>query len=225
MTGQPPGSASAPETSATPSDVGLPKRPRLTAATLRHLYVAAAILVVVVALIAAAFNGSSSSSGSQQSVVPTGERAEAYYKRLVTIGRGLIVTPVGEGILGTLPKGVSTLSDGTRFRLSLDQPTQVTFLKITIVPGASIPWHHHSIPIIGVLISGKLIDYRANRPGCAPKVLRAGSAVFEPNTQVHTMINPFKEPAVFYVVAWSPHNIQPTLNVMKPSPGCPAHPK
>jgi len=224
MTGQPTGGTSAPETSAGPSDAGLPKRPRLTAATLRHLYVAAAILVVVVALIAAAFNGSSS-GGSQQSGVQTGERAAAYYKRLVTIGRGLIVTPFGEGILPTLPDGVSTLSDGTSFRLSLDKPTQVTFLKITIVPGASIPWHHHSIPIMGVLVSGKLIDYRANRPGCAPKVLRAGSAVFEPNTQVHTMINPFKEPAVFYVVAWSPHNIQPTLNVVKPSPGCPAHPK
>lgn len=182
-----------------------------------------AVAIAVVTLIASAFDDNSN-AGRPQSLDPAGKHSAAFYKRLVTIGRGLIVKPIGEGILPTLPNGVSTLSDGTKYSLAIDRPTQVTFLKITIVPGAEIPWHHHSIPILGVLVSGQLIDYRPNRPNCAPKILRAGSAVFEPNTQVHTMINPFKVPAVFYVVALSPHNIQPTLVTLKAPEGCPAHP-
>lgn len=199
------------------------KQTRLTAANLRHVYVAAAFVVAVAALVAAAFNGSSS-AGSQKSVVPTGDKATAYYKRLVTIGRGLIVEPLGEAVLPPLPAGASTLSDGTQFRLSLSKSTQVTFLKITIVPGAAIPWHHHSSPLVISLISGKVVDYRPNRPGCAGKVLQAGNTVFEPNTQIHTLANPFKVPAVFYVVAWSPRKIQPTLDQVKAPPGCPANP-
>jgi hypothetical protein len=49
----------------------------MTAAALRHVYVATAVLIALVALIAAAFNGRSI-TGSQQSVAPKGERAVQY---------------------------------------------------------------------------------------------------------------------------------------------------
>lgn len=193
-------------------------------ANLQHAYVAGAAVLAVAALIAAAFNGESN-AGSKESAAPTGAKAAVYYKRLVTLGRGLIVTPVGEGALPRLPAAASVLGDGTRFALSLDRPTQVSFLEITILPGASIPWHHHSGPLVGVLFTGKVIDYRPNRPGCAPKLLRAGSAVFEPNTQVHTLTNPFKVPAVLYVVVWSPHDTPPTIASVHMPVGCPTNPK
>jgi quercetin dioxygenase-like cupin family protein len=200
------------------------KGPPVKAATVRHIYVAAAGVVAVVALIAAAFNGSSR-AGSDSSGVPTGERASAYYKRLATIGRGLIARPVGEGVLPALPAGVSTLDDGTKFRLSTDKATKVTFVRVTIVPGSSIPWHHHSGPFLIELISGKVVDYRPDRAGCSGKVLNTGGVVFEPNTQIHTLTNPFKVPAEFYVVAWSPEKVDPTLIQLKTPPGCPENPK
>jgi hypothetical protein len=49
----------------------------MTAAALRHVYVATAVLIALVALIAAAFNGRSI-TGSQQSVAPKGERTVQY---------------------------------------------------------------------------------------------------------------------------------------------------
>jgi quercetin dioxygenase-like cupin family protein len=203
---------------------GPAKRSRVTATMVRHAYVAVAGVIAIVALIAAAFSGSSD-AGSKQSAVPKGERATQYYKRLVTLGRGLIVMPVAEAVLPPLPNGKSTLSDGTQFKLSLDESARVTFLKVTIVPGASIPWHHHSSPILIDLISGKLVDYRADRPGCAGKTISAGRAQFEPNTQVHTLANPFKVPAVIYTVTWSAKGVDPTLATEKVPPGCPAHPE
>jgi quercetin dioxygenase-like cupin family protein len=206
-----------------PDQMSAPERGRrkLSAPTLRHAYVAVAAILAVVALVAAAVNGSSN-TGSGQSAAPKGKRAAEYYKRLRTIGRGLIATPIGVGELPKLPAGISTLTDGTHFKLSLDKPSRVTFVKVTIVPGASIPWHHHSGPFLIELISGEVIDYRPNRPHCAGKALKAGHVVFEPNTQIHTLANPFKVPAVFYVVAWSPAKLQPTLIQLKPPPGCPA---
>jgi len=216
MTGQ--------ETEATtPEPNGSPPSPRMPAATVRHVYVAAAAVIAVVALIAAAFNGSSS-AGSKQSSAPTGKKATQYYKRLVTIGRGLIPTPIGEALLPALPAGVSTLTDGTEFRLSTDGWTKVTFVKVTILPGASIPWHHHTTPQLIDLIAGKVVDYRAERPGCAGKVLPTGRAEFEPNTQVHTLTNPFKVPAELYVVTWSPANADPALIQVDAPPGCPKNP-
>ncbi len=101
----------------TPEPDGSPPSPRVPAATVRHVYVAAAAVIAVVALIAAAFNGSSS-AGSKQSSVPTGEKATQYYKRLVTIGRGLIPTPIGEALLPALPAGASTLAESSPVRPS-----------------------------------------------------------------------------------------------------------
>lgn len=206
-----------------PPDEKEAKRPPVSAATLRNVYVAVAAVIAVVALVAAAFNGTSN-AGSKQTVVPKAKRA-AYYERLRTLGRGLIATPIGVGTLPPILAGKSTLTDGTKFALSTDKATRVTFVHVTIVPGAAIPWHHHSGPFLIELISGKVMDYRPNRPGCAGKELDAGSVVFEPNTQIHTLANPFKVPADFYVVAWSPKKVQPTLIQLKPPPGCPAHPE
>jgi quercetin dioxygenase-like cupin family protein len=201
------------------------KGPPVTAATLRHVYVALAVAVAVVALIAAAFNGSSR-AGSDGQVVPTGERAEQYYKRLVTLGRGLTVSkPLAVGLLPALPHGGSTLTDGTKFILSYDKPIRVTFLTVKLVPGASLPWHRHTAPILISLIRGKVVDYRADRPGCAGKVISPGRAQFEPNAQIHTLTNPFKKPAFMYVVTWSAKGVDPSLHEEKVPPGCPAHPE
>src|SRR6266508_3753644 len=93
------------------------------------------------------------------------------------------------------------------------------------LPGASIPWHHHSSPFVIALVSGRLLDYRPDRLGCAGKALVAGNTVFEPNTQIHTLTNPFKVPAVFYVLAFSAAHVDPTLIEVKTPHGCSAHPK
>jgi quercetin dioxygenase-like cupin family protein len=200
-----------------------PKRRAVSAATMRHVYVAGAAVIALVALFAAARNGSSN-SGATQTAVPK-ERTAQYYKRLVSIGRGLTATPIGEAVLPALPHGGSTLGDGTHLAFTTDKATKTSFIKVTVLPGASIPWHHHSSPLIIALISGEVIDYRQERKGCSGKALFAGHTVFEPNTQVHTLTNPFKVPAVFYVLSVSPARVDPTIIEVPTPTGCEKNPK
>jgi len=191
-----------------------------------HIYVAAAAIIVVVALIF----GASGSSDAKQSVAADSQRAQEYFGRLTTIGRGLIPVPVAQGVLPRTDEktpldetGRTTLTDGTKFELVTDNETRVTIVKVTVQPGAAIPYHVHSSPLMVVLISGEVTDFRAQRPGCTPQTLKPGDSIFEHHI-VHTLVNNGSKPAVLYSVAWSAKDVAPELIPKRRPPSCPANP-
>lgn len=74
---------------------------------------------------------------------------------------------------------------------------EISILKITIAPGASLPWHKHPVINSGVLLSGKLeVTHEDGR------VFRLGpwDAISEVVNTWHYGRNPGDEPAVILVV-------------------------
>src|SRR5690349_2136659 len=147
-----------------------------------HIYVAAAAIIVIVALVF----GASGSDAAKKPVSADSERAQAYFGRLTTLGRGLTPVPVAQGVLPRTDDqtpldetGHQTLSDGTKFELLTNKETRVTIVKVTVQPGAAIPYHIHSSPLMVVLVSGEVTDFRRERPDCAPQTLHPGDSIFE----------------------------------------------
>jgi quercetin dioxygenase-like cupin family protein len=192
----------------------------------RHIYVVAAAIIAIVALIF----GASGSDAAKTPVAADNQRAQEYFGRLTTIGRGLTPIPVAQGVLPRTDDhtpldetGHQTLSDGTNFELLTDKETRVTIVKVTVQPGAAIPYHVHSSPLMVVLVSGEVTDFRAERPDCAPQTLKPGDSIFE-HQIVHTLVNNGKKPAVLYSVAWSAKDVAPSLIEKARPTGCPANP-
>src|SRR3954447_5332243 len=192
----------------------------------RHIYVAAAAVIVIVALIF----GARGSDAAKKPVAADSERAQEYFGRLTTIGRGLTPVPVAQGVLPRTDDetpldetGDQTLSDGTNFELLTDKETRVTIVKVTVQPGAAIPYHIHSSPLMVVLVSGEVTDFRKERPNCAPQTLKPGDSIFE-HQVVHTLVNNGAKPAVLYSVAWSAKDVAPELIEKARPAGCPKNP-
>jgi quercetin dioxygenase-like cupin family protein len=192
----------------------------------RHIYVAAAAVIVIVALIF----GAGGSDAAKKPVDADSERAQEYFGRLTTIGRGLTPVPVAQGVLPRTDDqtpldetGHQTLTDGTNFELLTDRETRVTIVKVTVQPGAAIPYHVHSSPLMVVLVSGEVTDFRKERPNCAPQTLKPGDSIFE-HQVVHTLVNNGAKPAVLYSVAWSAKDVAPELIEKTRPAGCPKNP-
>jgi quercetin dioxygenase-like cupin family protein len=191
-----------------------------------HIYVGVAAVIAIVALIF----GTGASGEPKQAVAADSERAQQYFGRLTTLGRGLVPIPVAQGVLPRTDEqtpldetGHQTLSDGTNFELLTDRETRVTIVKVTVQPGAAIPYHIHSSPLMVVLVSGEVTDFRRERPDCAPQTLKPGDSIFE-HQIVHTLVNNGSKPAVLYSVAWSAKDVAPSLIEKARPAGCPKNP-
>ncbi|WP_078843953.1 cupin domain-containing protein [Streptomyces albus] len=132
---------------------------------------------------------------------------------LLIPGSAASATP-GTGVSGTvLTEGRS----GTTVKAVNRGPTDVTVREITIEPGGTTGWHHHTGPLIAVLKSGTLTRTLAD---CSVEVSRAGDSFVEPpgRHRPHTGRNLGTEPVVLYVTYVLPAG--DPLAVDAPDPGC-----
>src|ERR1043166_7407085 len=65
----------------------------------------------------------------------------------------------------------------------VDGPAEVYTYRITLPPGAVIPWHTHPGPVFGVINAGELTVYQ-DQQGCST-TYGAGAAVFVPRGMTH----------------------------------------
>lgn len=91
----------------------------------------------------------------------------------------------------------TTAWDGATLPAYPEGQPEITILKITIAPGASLPWHKHPVINSGVLLSGELeVTHEDGRV----LHLRAWDAISEVVDTWHYGKNPGDEPAVILVV-------------------------
>jgi quercetin dioxygenase-like cupin family protein len=74
---------------------------------------------------------------------------------------------------------------------------EVTILRITIAPGAKLPFHHHPVINAGVLLKGQLTVVTVNG---ATLHLKAGDPIVETVNTVHYGVNDGQVPAEIIVV-------------------------
>ena len=87
--------------------------------------------------------------------------------------------------------------DGAPLPAYPEEQPEITILKITVAPGAALPWHQHPVTNSRVLLSGELeVTHEDGR------VLRLGpwDAISEVVNTWHYGRNPGDEPAVILVV-------------------------
>ncbi len=100
--------------------------------------------------------------------------------------------------------------DGTSLPDFTDEETEVTVLRITIAPKATLPLHKHPLINAGYLVSGELDVHSQEGPELH---LKAGEALVELVDKYHYGVNPGDEPAVivvFYVgPAGTPLSVPP----------------
>jgi quercetin dioxygenase-like cupin family protein len=88
----------------------------------------------------------------------------------------------------------------------VDGPAEVYTYRITLPPGAIIPWHTHPGPVFGVINAGELTIYQ-DLVGCAT-TYGAGAAVFVPLGMTHEEHNegagPLELVATYVVPEGSP---------------------
>ena len=91
--------------------------------------------------------------------------------------------------------------DGTELPAYAEGEPEITIVRLTVPPGATLPDHKHPVINGGVLLSGELT---VRDEGGLERRLRAGNALLEVVDSWHTGRNTGKEPAVaivFYVGA------------------------
>jgi len=92
----------------------------------------------------------------------------------------------------------TTTTIGQPIRFPQDGQAQLTFLKVTIPPGAETGWHRHPVPGAGYILSGKLtllVD------GGRVFELTSGQAFTETVDTLHNGKNLGAEPVVL-LVTW-----------------------
>jgi quercetin dioxygenase-like cupin family protein len=91
----------------------------------------------------------------------------------------------------------TTAWDGVPLPAYPEGQPEISILKITIAPGASLPWHKHPVINSGVLLSGELeVTHEDGRV----LHLRPWDAISEVVDTWHYGKNPGAEPAVILVV-------------------------
>src|SRR5690242_20506968 len=107
---------------------------------------------------------------------------------------GLVGLGVGAGrTLAQAPEPVvEVLGRGrTDFAEAVGGPAELVAAKVTLPPGAVIPWHTHPGPVQGVMTAGALTVYGAD--GCKA-VYGAGAAVFIASGTTHEERNEGSQP-------------------------------
>ena len=72
--------------------------------------------------------------------------------------------------------------------------------EVTVQPGGTLGWHSHPGPSFVVVKSGTATAYQGDDPTCTPRVIPAGSSLFEPANTVHIVRNEGSTPLVNVVV-------------------------
>jgi quercetin dioxygenase-like cupin family protein len=89
--------------------------------------------------------------------------------------------------------------------------------EVTIQPGGTLGWHSHPGPSFVIVKSGTASFYQGDDETCTPRVIPAGSSLFEPANTVHIVRNEGSVPLVNVVVQIVPLGA-PRL-ISQPDPG------
>lgn len=92
---------------------------------------------------------------------------------------------------------------------------EITMLRITIPPGATLPVHHHPVINAGVLVSGELTVITENNQTLH---LRSGEAIVEVVNTPHYGRNDGNQPAVIVVFYAGMHGAPLTVLDGAPAP-------
>ena len=103
-------------------------------------------------------------------------------------------TPASGVVATTLAAGTSSGD----IQITAPGPTEVTFREITIEPGGSTGWHHHTGELLAVVQAGTLTRQLED---CSEVTTPTGGAFVEPagRQHVHVGRNLGTEPVVLYV--------------------------
>lgn len=93
------------------------------------------------------------------------------------------------------------------------QVNHVEMHRLTIAPGGSTGLHRHPGPVVSVVIEGEI---RLELPGEAPRLYRAGEAIFEPGDQAIPRFDNASadKPAVFVATYLLPEPGVPLIEML-----------
>jgi len=78
-------------------------------------------------------------------------------------------------------------------------PSNVVTTRVTVQPGAQIPWHTHSGPVFVTIAQGELTYVSSE--GCTSKRYPTGTAFIDPgHGHVHTALNSGRIETVFFAM-------------------------
>jgi quercetin dioxygenase-like cupin family protein len=81
--------------------------------------------------------------------------------------------------------------------IKASDPSNIVTTKVTVQPGAQIPWHTHSGPVFVTVAEGEMTYISSE--GCMSRRYPAGNAFIDPgHGHVHTAYNSGKVVTVFY---------------------------
>ena len=131
----------------------------------------------------------------------------------------ITVTPVGAQFAGvifqTLGVGVGDVAKTEKIEKG---STFIDVRKVTIQPGATVPWHCHPGPVLFVQTEGTLTGYPA---GESPVATGPGSAMVEATGEVRSAQNLGTVDVVGYIIFVHPKGTPPTILVDGPDSKCP----
>lgn len=117
------------------------------------------------------------------------------------------------------------LKDGSATKvIKASNPSNIVTTKVTVQPGAQIPWHTHSGPVFVTIVQGELTYVSSE--GCTSHRYPAGTAFIDPgHGHVHTAVNFGNAEAMFYATFLeAPSGTAPLSIPAQPPAGCnPTH--
>lgn len=146
-------------------------------------------------------------------------------KRLISIlAVGLAAAGVAQGA-ANVPITAQILGGAQvakPFSVKVSKPSDLLFLKATVMPGGSFGWHFHRSAVAVAVTAGTLTLYDGSSANCAAEPITAGHGFVEPANHVHLARNEGKVP-VKLLVAYlgAPHGKTPDVPAAQP-PKCSA---
>jgi quercetin dioxygenase-like cupin family protein len=104
--------------------------------------------------------------------------------------------------------------------IKASDPSNIVTTKITVQPGAQIPWHTHSGPVFVTIAEGELTYVSSD--GCSSRRYPTGTAFVDPgHGHVHTAYNSGKVVTVFYATFFEAPSGTAPLSIPADTPaGC-----
>ena len=107
--------------------------------------------------------------------------------------------------------------------VNVDEPSRSVIVRVTVQPGAQLPWHTHSGPVIQYIVEGELIYVMAD--DCVEHAYPAGSAFVDPgHGVVHTAFNRGDDVAVVVAAFFEASEDGPLSAPADAPPDCTAAP-
>jgi quercetin dioxygenase-like cupin family protein len=104
--------------------------------------------------------------------------------------------------------------------IKASDPSNIVTTKVTVQPGAQIPWHTHSGPVFVTIAAGELTYVSSD--GCGSRRYPTGTAFVDPgHGHVHTAYNSGKVVTVFYATFFEAPSGTTPLSIPADAPaGC-----